>query len=341
MNKTIAVLGTGAIGSSVGADLTKAGHDVVLIDQWPAHVEAMKTKGLRIVMPDGELHVPVRAYHLCEVCSLNRQFDIVLLTAKSYDSCWMAEFIKPHLKPNGVLVSLQNSLNDERIVPIIGFTRDVGCVVELSAEIFTPAVVQRNTSHDGTWFGLGELHGRATPRVCEIEAILKCVGKVSVISNIWGAKWTKLIANTMLQAPIGILGLYEWEATEIPQVFELCIKLGREAMAVGTALGYTIEAIYGLSAEEFMGSTDEVLEKNLRTLVTHIGRKARNSVLQDHLKGRYSEVDYLNGLVVSKGKEAGVPTPLNEAVTQLTREIQCGDLKPARENLALLERMMR
>ena len=70
MSRKIAVLGAGAIGGSVGADLANAGHDVVLIDQWPAHIEAMKAHGLRVVLPNSELCVPVRAYHLCDVCSL-------------------------------------------------------------------------------------------------------------------------------------------------------------------------------------------------------------------------------------------------------------------------------
>jgi len=340
MGKNIAILATGAIGSSVGADLAKAGYEVLLIDQWPAHVEAMKANGLRVTMPDEELHTPVQAFHLCEVCTLNQQFDIVFLTAKSCDSCWMAQFIKPYLRPDGILVSLQNSLNDEWIAPIIDVSRDIGCVVELSAEIFEPGLVKRNTTHAGTWFGLGELHGRVTPRLKELAKILSEAGKTEITTNIWGAKWTKLIANSMLQAPIGILGLREWEATQIPQVFDFCIQLGREATEVGATLGYTIEAIYGLSPEEFMGATDEVLKKNLVTLVTHIGKEARNSVLQDHLKGRYSEVDYLNGLIVKKGKEAGVPTPLNEAVTYLTKQIQEGSLKPDRANLALLEKIM-
>ncbi len=340
MKRNMAVLGTGAIGSSVGADLTRAGHNVLLIDQWPAHVEAMRANGLRVTMPEEELHTPVKALHLCELCTVSHQFDLVFLTAKSYDSCWMAEFIKPYLKPDGILVSLQNSLNDEWVAPIIGFNRDIGSVVELSAEIFEPGLVKRNTSHAGTWFALGELHGRVTPRVEEMAKILRAVGKTEITTNIWGAKWTKLIANCMLQAPIGILGLYEWEATRIPQVFEFCIVLGREAMEVGTTLGYRIEAIYGLSPGEFMGSTDEVLEKNLVTLVTHIGREARNSVLQDHLKGRYSEVDSLNGLIVKKGKEAGVATPLNEAVTSLTRQIQQGTLRPDRSNLTILEKLL-
>jgi 2-dehydropantoate 2-reductase len=71
-----------------------------------------------------------------------------------------------------------------------------------------------------------------------------------------------------------------------------------------------------------------------------MGKGARNSVLQDHLKGRYSEVDQLNGLVVKKGKEAGVPTPLNEAITTLTKQIRKGDLKPDRSNLELLKKLL-
>jgi 2-dehydropantoate 2-reductase len=300
----------------------------------------MKANGLRVVIKGEELHTPVKAIHLSDVCTLNQQFDIIFLTAKSYDSCWMTEFIKPYLKSDGALVSLQNSLNDEWIAPIIGYNRDVGSVVELSGEVFEPGRVKRNTDHVGTWFALGELHGRITPRVEELAEMLSAVGRTETTTNIWGAKWTKLIANCMLQAPIGILGLYEWEATQIPDVFEFCIKLGREAMAVGTKLGYRIEAIYGLSPEEFMGSTDEVLEKNLKTLVSHIGKEARNSVLQDHLKGRYSEVDLLNGLIVEKGKEAKVPTPLNKGVTSLTKEIQAGTLRPDRGNLKLLKDLM-
>ena len=340
MEDKMAVLGTGAIGSSVGADLSQAGYDVMLIDQWPAHVEAMKANGLRVTMTDEELQTPVNAIHICELASLTDAFDIVFLTAKSYDSCWMTELIKPYLKPNGVLVSLQNSLNDELIAPIIGPTRDVGCVVELSAEVFEPAKVKRNTTHTGTWFAVGELHGRVTSRAEKLVDILSCVGKSDVTTNIWGAKWTKLIANAMLQAPIGVLGLYEQEATDIPAVFDFCIQLGREAMEVGTTLGYTMEAIYGLSADEFRGSTDEVLKKNLRTLVSHMGKEARNSVLQDHLKGRYSEVDQLNGLIVKKGREAGVPTPLNEAITTLTKRIQFGELKPDRSNFQLLKQLL-
>ena len=344
MEKKIAVLGAGAIGGSVGADLATAGHDVVIIDHWPAHIEAMKAGGLRVVMPDQELHVPVRAYHLCEVCTLNRQFDVVLLAAKSYDTSWMAEFIKPYLAPDGAVVGVQNGMNNDAIASVVGKSRTVGCVFELSAEVFTPGLVQRNTSHQSAWFGLGELHGGLTPRLHELETIMSSVGRISLTTNISGAKWSKLVNSSMILAPFGMLGMQSWEAAEIPEVFKLCIRLGRETMAVGTALGYTMEPIFGLSVEEFIGSADEIVEKLLRTILIHHGkniRKVRGVVLQDYLKGRYTETDYLNGLVAQKGKEVNVPTPANEAVTKINRQIQFGELTPDRSNLALVEQMVR
>ena len=111
MFKKIAVLGAGAIGSSVAADIAKAGHDLTVIDQWPAHIEAMKANGLRVTVPDEDIHVKVDAVHLCDVAALNRTFDLVLMSAKSYDAEWMARFIAPHLAADGVLVPVMNSIH--------------------------------------------------------------------------------------------------------------------------------------------------------------------------------------------------------------------------------------
>ncbi len=343
MKPKIAVLGAGAIGGSIAADLAAAGEDLAVIDQWPAHVDAMNSTGLRVVMPDGERHATVRAYHVCDVCNFAAPFDVVILAAKSYDSRWMAQLIAPHLKTDGVLVSVQNGLNDEVLGPIVGEARVVGCVFELSAEVFTPGVVQRNTTRERTWFGVGEHHGRVTPRLRTIEALLAHVGRVTVTTNIWGGKWSKLINSSMILGPFGLLGMQSWEATAIPEVFKLCIRLGRETMAVGAALGYQIEPIFGMTAEEFAGSSDEIVEKLLRAILAHHGkdaRKVRGVVLQDFLKRRHSEAAELNGLVVEKGRLAGVPTPANAAVMTVIREIECGAATPGRHHLERIERLI-
>jgi 2-dehydropantoate 2-reductase len=343
MATKIAIVGAGAIGSSVGADLTRAGHDVILIDQWPEHVEAMKVRGLRVIEGNEERRTPMRAHHLCEVSALAPELDVVMLAAKSYDTGWLTHLIEPCLKREGFIVGLQNGMNDEAIARIVGYGRTIGCVVELSAEVFTPGIVQRNTPPAATWFGFGELHGRITPRLCQLQEIMNCTGKVSTTTNIWGAKWTKLVNSSMILSVFGMLGMQSWEATDLPEVYKLCMRVGRETMAVGAANGYAMEPIFGYTAEELMGSDDELIEKLLRAVLGHLGphaRKARGVVLQDYLKGRRSEVEYLTGVVVEKGREANVATPANDAVLRIHRSIRDGSLKAERSNLALVEEML-
>src|SRR5438552_7991909 len=124
----IAVLGTGANGSCIAANLVDAGRDVALIDQWPAHVEAMRANGLRVTIRDGELpdlHVPVRAYHLCDIATFNAPFDVVLLCLKAYDTRWACELIKPYLKPDGMLIGLQNCMVAGEIADVVGVERTI------------------------------------------------------------------------------------------------------------------------------------------------------------------------------------------------------------------------
>jgi len=340
VGKKIAVLGAGAIGSSISADLTKAGHDVTVIDQWPEQVEALKATGLRIQMPDGEVQTPIRALHLCDLASANLEFDIVLLAVKSNDDRWLAEFIKPYLKADGVLVGTQNGMNDDTLASIVGKNRVVGCAMELSAEIFTPGLVKRNTTHKTTWFAVGELDGLYTPRVKEIAALLGHVGRCDVTNNIYGAKWTKLIANTMTMGPFGLLGLGNTDAANVPGMFEVSVQLGRESAAVGAALGYRTEAIFGLRADEFAGSSDENLVTAMKTLLGHVSR-GRTAPIHDHIKGRRSEMEFISGVVSKKGRELGIATPFNDAVVEIDRAINRGEIKMDRSNFELLAKLAR
>ena len=339
MRRKIAVLGAGAIGSSIGADLTRAGHDVTLVDQWPAHVEAMKAAGLRVQMKDEELQLPVRACHLCDLAAGNPAFDIVFLAAKSNDHRWMTELISRYLKRDGTLVATQNGMNDDSIASIIGRSRTVGCVVELQAELFTPGLIKRNTTRAGTWFAVGELDGAYTARVKEIESLLAHTGRVEVTGNIYGAKWTKLIANTMTMGPFGLLGLRNFEAAALPGMFEMSVRLGRESHAVGTALGYRIEPLFGLRADEFAGSSDENLVTTMKTLLSHVGG-GRTAPIHDHLKGRTSEIEWISGLVARKGSELGLPTPCNAAVTELDRQINAREIGMDPSNYDRLREMV-
>jgi 2-dehydropantoate 2-reductase len=336
MSKKVAVLGTGGTGSVIGGMLTKAGHDVTLIDQWPAHVEAMKAQGLHMALREEEFLVPVQAYHLHEVCHLNQQFDVVFLACKSYDTVWMVQFIMPYLSPDGVLVSAQNSLNDEWIAPLIGHTRDVGCVITMSSEVFQPGRVKRNTAMDLTVFTLGELHGRITSRLQELQQLLSAAGKVELTTNIWGRKWAKLVFNSTTAPVCALAGVGPATVAEAPERVRVCLKLGQEALQVGLALGYAMEPVFGLTMAEAVASPE--------ALVDHLGQgskkegvEARSFFHQDVLKGRATEVDYINHLVSRKGRQAGVPTPMNDAASDMVKRLEREDLRPDPANIWQLE----
>jgi len=158
------VLGAGANGASVGADLTAAGLDLTLIEQWPAHVEKMRADGVRIQMPERVLEVPVRAHHLCEVAELREPFDLVLVLMKAYDTRWACELIKPLVAADGVVAGVQNGMTADLVAAVVGAERAVGCVIECSSMMEVPGVVERHTPPESSWFAVGALDAAAAGR---------------------------------------------------------------------------------------------------------------------------------------------------------------------------------
>jgi 2-dehydropantoate 2-reductase len=335
MSLKIAVLGTGANGSCIAASLIDAGRDVTLIDQWPAHVEAMRANGLKITMPDREQHVTVNAHHLCDVCTLKETFDVVLLAVKAYDTRWACELIKPYVAPGGMLIGMQNGMVADVIREVIGPKRNIACVIELSSEMFTPGQVKRNTPPQKTWIGLGLLEGGPTHRLEEMQKLLGPVGKVEIKDNILAAKWTKLVVNAMCLGPFAMVGLTLLDAVKLPGMRDLIIEVGNEAMRAGQDLGYQLEPIFGLTPADLAGS-NRPAEMLFDTLASHIGPgRGRNTVLQDLLKNRASEVDMINGLVVRESERRGRVAPANARIVEITRQIEAGLLKPTPANMAL------
>lgn len=334
MEKSIAVMGTGANGGCVAADLANAGLDVTLIDQWPEHVEEMRSNGLTIEMPGRSLHVEVSAHHLCDVCTFHRRFDYVFLMPKAYDTGWMAHLILPYLAEDGLMVGIQNAMTAGEIAAIAGHDRTAACVIELSSELFTPGLVTRNTPPEKSWLGIGALEPAQEARLPELRDILLNVGRVSITGDILSAKWMKLVVNSMSLGPVAMLGATPFEAVNTPGAREFLLRAGAEALAVGQRLGHSVEPIFGLSPEE-MKDTNRLLEMLIEKLAGDIGPTARDCVLQDHLKGRYSEVDLINGHVAAEAARLGLAAPANRAVAAVSARIHAGELRPEAANLKL------
>ncbi|MFO1033817.1 MAG: 2-dehydropantoate 2-reductase N-terminal domain-containing protein [Hyphomicrobiales bacterium] len=188
----IAFLGTGAQGASIAADFAAAGLDVTFIDQWPAHVEAMRQKGITVNLPKRSFNVPVTALHLCQVAEVKQPFDLVFIVMKAYDTKWAAELIKSVLAEDGLVVGLQNGMTHEDIASVVGRHRTIGAVIEVASNMWVPGVTNRQNDVDESWFALGALDPKTQPRVEAVAKILRNSGRVEVMDDIKSAKWMKL-----------------------------------------------------------------------------------------------------------------------------------------------------
>jgi 2-dehydropantoate 2-reductase len=336
MAKRIGIIGAGAIGSVVGGMLTKAGHDVTLIEQWPEHVEAMKKVGLRLSGTCGEHVVPVKALHIHEVQSLREPFDAVFIAVKSYDTEWAAAMAVANLRrPDGVVVDFQNGINDERVAAVAGRERTLGCVITISAGMYEAGHAIR-TDKGTMGFKIGEHDGKDTARAQELARIMNDVATSKVTTNLWGERWSKLAVNCMVNPISGLSGFDSAEArtNEVPR--RIAVFTAAEVIQVGRARGFEVEPIYSIATQRFV---DAVAGDGLAEVEADMARDAKSrvggrpSMLQDVMKGRRTEIHYLNGYVAEQGRQVGVKTPINDKIVELVNAPGVGRLKPNPKNL--------
>lgn len=339
MNTTtprIAVLGTGAQGASIGADLLRAGLDVTYIEQWPAHVEAMRARGIEVRLPD-ETHVtPVHPLHLCEVATLREPFDIVFIVVKAYDTRWVAELIAPHVADDGLVVGLQNGMTQDAIAAAVGAHRTMGAVIEVASNMFEPGIVNRQTTVSGSWFAVGAYDDAARGREHEVQAVLSHTGRVDVSPDIRSSKWMKLVANAGELVPSAILDLPLASAVALPGVHDFMIECGKEAARAALADGSRLVPIFGLS-DEAVTDPDRYASDLLGEVLDSFSLPdTKTTVLQDWMKDRHAEYDEVNGLVVSVLAAAGQAAPYNAHTVRLAREIEAGRMTRSAANVDVL-----
>ena len=257
MGRKIVIMGAGAVGGYAGSHMVQAGEDVTFIDPWPEHVEHMKKHGLRVThaMDVPEFTVPVRALHVTEAQHLSKEapVDIAFICMKSYDTAWATTLIKQYLAPDGFAVSLQNCMNEETIAGIVGWGKTLGCIASsITVNLPEPGHIHRGAGKGGsahTVFRAGEVHGRITERAEEICRLVGYPDSAKVTDNLWGERWSKLVANVMQNGLSACTGLPGSEILKSDPLRHFSARLGSEAIRVGQAHGYQLEEILHLPPE--------------------------------------------------------------------------------------------
>jgi 2-dehydropantoate 2-reductase len=341
MGKRIAVMGVGAVGGYTGAHMARAGEDVTFIDMWPAHVDEMKQNGLRITHHEGDepFTVKVHALHVTEAQHLSKEapIDIAFVCTKSYDTQWAAMLISQYLAPGGYVVSLQNCMNEETIAGVVGWGKVMGCIAShISVGLVEPGHVHRGGLKGGaahTVYRTGEVHGTISERAHEVCRLVSFADSAKVTDNLWGERWTKLVMNSMANGVSACTGLPGAQITQNEAIRHFQARLGSEAIRVGQALGYKLEEIDHLPPEIIAHAGEGDAEALARYDAQRLGARRgsaeqRPSMGQDMLKGRRTEIEFLNGFVVREGEKVGIGTRANARLVDIVKKVERGELQP-------------
>ena len=295
------IYGAGALGSFLGGMFSRQ-HEVTLVGR-AGHMDAIQRQGLHI---SGQTELVV---HPAVATMLpNAGADLVILTVKAYDTAAAARDLKnAYTAP---VLSLQNGLDNEQILSeILGERRVIGGVTSHGLRYLEPGHIE----HTGTGDTLiGELDGSHSERIEVIAGALSDCGVATAISrDIWREIWRKAIVNAainpvtaLLRCPNGFLLEQEYTRRLMEQV---CNEGGAVARANGIEVG------------------DVLAQAKLvarRTAGNH------SSMLQSLQRGQPTEIDHINGAIVSRGEKHGIATPVNATLTQLVRAMEEKPLLP-------------
>jgi len=304
--ETIAIIGTGAMGSVYAALLASAGHDIWAVDAWEDHVKAMNANGLRVEGASGDRTVKLHA--TTKAADVGKA-DLVIIATK-YDGVEAAaRSALPILKDPTPVVTIQNGLGSAEIVAdILGPERLIqGVVGGFGASMKGPG----HAHHNGMEFlRLGEYAGPKTARLEHVAEVWRSGGfKVLTFDDIHKMVWEKLICNVTYSGCCTLTGLTIAQVQASPDAWSVASGCAIEAYAVARAKGIDLDF------------DDPV------AYVKAFGEKipnARPSMLLDHLAGRRCEIDVINGAIPREGQKVGVPTPVNDLVCALIRGKETG-----------------
>ena len=345
----IAVLGAGAMGGIVAIGLHRGGNDVVIIDPWKAHAEAIRTTGFQMTGYYGGQPVEWRgvmpAIHIDELDQLEDKLDVVFVSVKGYNTRWCVERIRPYLADNAMVVSVQNGINEPTIAEVVGPERTIGCETLMGGQTWEPGHIHRTQGGNPAAmdYMIGEYTGGVTPRVERLAEIMAgSVGTCGVSDNVMDEVWTKFVVNcggNLLAA------VTSWDSRELGlnRTARVRFNLQDEAITVGEQLGIkfgnfagsvgvilTPEDIKQAARGERPDLEEQVYEQAKNSVVV-----TRPSTLHDALRGTPMEVEQLNGYAVQQADNLEVPVPYNRALVRVARLVNDHTIRPYPSNLAL------
>lgn len=329
-----AILGAGSLGTIMGAVVSKNGGDVVLVDSYKAHVDALNEKGATVTGYLDLKNIPVKAVTPEQMEGI---YDVVIVLLKQTANAVALRNLLPFIDENSVVCTLQNGIPEEAVAEIVGRDRTVGGTVGWGAGWVAPGISQLYTKPEHMRIEIGSLDGAITEKVKRVEAFLKYAGDVEINTNLMGIRWSKLLMNSALSGMSAALGCTFGEIIDDEKAVRCAAHVADELIRVAELKGIGLEVIIpGKDFNELKFDDKAGRDYAVEFLrdVYSVHRPQKASMMQDMEKGRPCEIDFINGIVSENGDRYGLETPFNDLIVKIVKEFEAGVIPfPTMKNL--------
>ena len=329
----IAVYGAGAMGTVLGALLTKGGlKNVQLITRNIDHVQGMQKQGATIVCTgdDTEITVPVSAALPTE---LSGKYDVIFLMTKQRFNGEILQNLLPFIHENTVVCTTQNGLPEPSVAAVIGKERTYGAATSYGATFIGGGKVELTSKIEGMRIEIGAYQhdGKNIDLLAEILAYAgRAIGNENFVvlsDNLSGARWSKLAINAAFSGLSTVTGLTFGEVAKRRKSRKIALGVLRECMDVANAAGVKLAPMQGHDMEKLLGGKTP-LKRLIAYLILPFAmkrhKKLLSGMLMDIKKGRKCEIDFVDGVVAAEGERVGVDTPLCRQIVEIVHGIENG-----------------
>ncbi|MFA5177591.1 MAG: 2-dehydropantoate 2-reductase [Candidatus Omnitrophota bacterium] len=313
----IAVIGAGAIGSLAAGYLKSAGEDVCLAGHADS-VKAIKENGLKISGVRGELKVNIGITE-----TLVAEPELVILATKTQD---LEEALARNFNfiQDSVVLATQNGVQAENIISALLPEKNIiSSIVMFGATYLEPGKVVHN--FEGSWV-LGNLFSATINKsAVPVSMILNKAFPTLLSDNIKGMKYLKIFINANNCIP-AILGVNMQEAFSDPQISRISIAIWKEAFEVTSKLEIKLVSLPGFPIERITKLIAMPPEEAAKIFSSTMAKLSKDplygSVLQSIMRGKVSEIDYINGEFVNLAQRYGLKAELNKRLVELVHEVE-------------------
>ncbi len=336
----IAIYGAGAMGTVLGALLTKGGlENVTLITRNLEHVKALKERGATIDCVAEGLRFQRRVTAILP--EEMEKYDVIFLMTKQRRNAEIVESLLPHLTDEGIICTTQNGLPENGIAEIVGTERTYGMVCTFGAERGEAGEVKMTSKIEGMRAEVGG-YENSGEKLALLEDILSYAGRAVeresfalTTENLLGARWAKLAINATFSGLSVVTGMTFGAIAGKRKTRKIALTALRESLAVATAAGVIFDNAQGRKIEKYLGG-ENAFKRFIAYLVLPFAmrkhKKLRSGMLKDVQEGRRCEVDFIVGAVVKEGARVHVETPILRQIVEVVHGIEDGLYEIGYEN---------